>query len=103
MISQDIVSRMRGLDKEFGNQRAAEWDAVTQRKYVFFIQILAEYMDRFWAEVHQMNKLYSVTRWKVLSHGDTLCCVFALGCDHPGGMGYAKFRWRDIRVLPQEV
>lgn len=97
MVNQNIMNRMQKTKEEIEAQQSAQWESVIQRKHVFFIPILAKYMDRFWDEIHQMSKLYSVARWKVQSYGDTLYCVFLVGCDHPGGVPYAKFHWREIR------
>ena len=98
MISKSIMDSTRKLGEDFKAQQSAEWEAVLQRRHLFFFPIQAKYMDRFWIEVHQMSKLYSVARWKVESHGDDLSCIFLLGCDHPGGVMYAKFHWKEIRA-----
>jgi len=103
MVNQNIMDRMRKTKAEIEAQSQEKQDAVFRRKHVFLIAIPAKYMDRFWVEVNRMHKLYSVTRLMVQSHEDTLCCLFALGCDHPGGVPYAKFRWKDIRVPSLEV
>lgn len=103
MVNQNIMDRMRKTSEEFDAKRWKEREVVLQRRHVFLVAIPAKYMDRFWAEVNRMHKLYSVARLMVKSQGDTLCCLFALGCDHPGGVGYAKFCWKDIRVPSLEV
>ncbi len=103
MVNKNIMDQMRKTSEGFDAKRREEQDAVLQRKHVFLVAIPAKYMDRFWVEVNRMHKLYSVARLMVQSHEDTLYGLFALGCDHPGGVGYAKFCWKDIRVPSLEV